>query len=419
MNGVPDPSVGKMSSGTSDYSGRLVKLVLVTPDGELLGSLAPFSVSSPWWQEVGVVVRGALENHGLQVTVLRLLEADRPRPHGGSVTYLAEVKTRVPTNQWDNQLDEHPLRRSWARPGGPASDVTWAGAVLAERGISRVGPAEQVRSWNLSSIWRIPVEGQNVWLKVVPPMFAHEGALLEKLHGSTVPKLLARQKGRLLLAQIIGEDLYDAPLETLLRMVTQLVDIQKDWIGRTDELFALGLPDWRLLTFSDALEHTIEANYTRLSVTDRATLASFLETFDDRAASVQRCRIPDTLVHGDFHPGNCRGNAKSLVIMDWGDSCVGHPLLDEPSFLDRVPEKDKRAVQDHWHREWSKALPHSDPDSASKLLAPIAAARLAVVYQRFQEDIEPSERPYHQADPADRLRRTADLVRLEGHVDLA
>ena len=407
-----------MSSEASDYSGRLVKLVLVTPDGKLLGSLAPFSVSSPWWQEVGAVVRGALENYGLQVIVLRLLEADRPRPHGGSVTYLAEVETRVPTRQWDGQLGEHPLRRSWARPGGPTSDLRWASAVLAERGISRVGPAEQVRSWNLSSIWRIPVEGQTVWLKVVPPMFAHEGALLERLHGSMVPKLLAHQKGRLLLAEITGEDLYDARLETLLRMVTQLVAIQKDWIGRTDELLALGLPDWPLRSFPEALEHTIEANTARLSVTDRATLASFLEAFDDRAEAVQRCRIPDTLMHGDFHPGNCRGDAKSLVIMDWGDSCVGHPLLDQPSFLDRVPEKDKRAVQDHWHREWSKALPHSEPNSASKLLAPIAAARLAVVYQRFLEDIEPSERPYHQADPAEWLQRTAGRVGLEGHVDL-
>src|SRR6058998_1630804 len=94
--GFQTRSVGRMSPEASDYSGRLVKLVIVTPDGKLLGSLAPFSVSSPWWQEVGAVVRGALENHGLQVTVLRLLEADRPRPHGGSVTYLAEVETRVP-----------------------------------------------------------------------------------------------------------------------------------------------------------------------------------------------------------------------------------------------------------------------------------------------------------------------------------
>src|SRR6266849_11099406 len=97
-------------------------------------------------------------------------------------------------------------------------------------------------------------------------MFAHEGALLEKLHGTTVPRLLAHQKGRLLLAEIAGEDLYDAPLETLLRMVTQLVAIQRDWIGRVDELLALGLPDWRLRSFPVALEHIIEANITKLSV---------------------------------------------------------------------------------------------------------------------------------------------------------
>ncbi len=78
--------------------GRLVKLVLVTSEGELLGSLAPFPVATPWWQNAWDVVRGAQEHHGVQVTLLRLLEADRPSPHGGSVTYLAEVAKRVPAD---------------------------------------------------------------------------------------------------------------------------------------------------------------------------------------------------------------------------------------------------------------------------------------------------------------------------------
>ena len=97
------------------------------------------------------------------------------------MTYLAEVATRVPAEPWNGPLDDHPLRSSWARPSGPAADLAWADAALASRGIRRIGPPEQVRTWNLSSIWRVPVEGQTVWLKVVPPFFAHEGPLLERL----------------------------------------------------------------------------------------------------------------------------------------------------------------------------------------------------------------------------------------------
>ena len=47
------------------------------------------------------------------------------------------------------------------------------------------------------------------------------------------------------------------------------------------------------------------------------------------------------------------------------------------------------------------------------LLAPVAAARQAVIYRKFLDNIEPSEHPYHRADPARWLTRTAALVRAE------
>jgi hypothetical protein len=47
------------------------------------------------------------------------------------------------------------------------------------------------------------------------------------------------------------------------------------------------------------------------------------------------------------------------------------------------------------------------------LLAPVGLLRQAVVYQGFLDGIEPSEHPYHRADPADRLRCAADLIRYE------
>ena len=58
--------------------------------GAVLGSLPPFEAATPWWQDIGPVVDGARERFGVDVTVLRLLRADRPHPAGGAVTYLAE-----------------------------------------------------------------------------------------------------------------------------------------------------------------------------------------------------------------------------------------------------------------------------------------------------------------------------------------
>jgi hypothetical protein len=70
-------------------------------------------------------------------------------------------------------------------------------------------------------------------------------------------------------------------------------------------------------------------------------------------------------------------------------------------------------LRDQWAAEWEAAIPGSDPRRAARLLAPVAAARQAVIYRKFLDNIEPSEHPYHRADPASWLVRAAELVRAE------
>src|SRR6185295_6767078 len=390
---------------------RTAGLVLVTPDGAVVGSLPAVPVATPWWQEVEPVVHAVHERHGIDVTILRLLDTEFDRPHGGRVTYLAEVARPVPADAWRGTLEDHPLRHAFARPGGPAADLAWAEAVLAERGLRPSGPPVQVRSWNLSSLWRLPVVGQTVWLKVVPPFFAHEGSVLARLAGERVPTLLGHDRGRMLLAEIVGGDLYDADPPQLLQMVELLVGLQRSWSGRTAELLALGLPDWRAPALGASIASAIERTADELSADDRAILMAFLRGLPARFAGVAACGLPDTLVHGDFHPGNFRGDGRALTLLDWGDSGVGHPLLDQPAFLDPIPDTAVAAVRAHWSQQWRDAVPGSDPARASVLLAPIAAARQAVIYRRFLDNIEPAEQRYHRADPAKWLNRAAALVR--------
>jgi Ser/Thr protein kinase RdoA (MazF antagonist) len=257
----------------------------------------------------------------------------------------------------------------------------------------------------------MPVEGQTVWLKVVPHFFAHEGALLALMAGARVPTVLGHDSGRMLLAEIAGKDLYVAELPLLRDMVDLLVELQRLWSDRVEELLASGLPDWRAPALSAAIAGVVERTGDEISAEDRATLAHFVRGLPDRFDDVAACGVRDTLVHGDCHPGNFRGDEKTLTLLDWGDAGVGHPLLDQPAFLDRVPSGALGSVRAHWLRRWSEFDPRSDPARASVLLAPVAAARQAVVYRAFLDNIEPSEQPYHRADPAQWLIRTAALVR--------
>jgi len=386
-------------------------LVLVTPDGALVGNLPAVPVATPWWQDVEPVVRAVRDRYGIDVTILRLLEAEFDRPPGGRVTYLAEVARRVPAEPWRGTLDDQPRRHPFARPGGPAADLAWAESVLTRRGLQPAEPPVQVRSWNLSSLWRIPAAGRTAWLKVVPPFFAHEGGLLARLAGERVPTLLGHDGGRMLLAEIAGDDLYDAGLPQLLEMVTLLVGLQRSASGRGDELLALGLPDWRAPALGISIANVIERTADELPADDRATLKEFLRGLPSRFAELAACGLSDTLVHGDFHPGNFRGDGRARTLLDWGDSGVGHPLLAQPAFLDRVPSNAVAAVREHWLRQWRIAVPRSDPARASVLLAPVAAARQALIYRGFLDRIEPAEHPYHRSDPAAWLRRTVALVR--------
>jgi hypothetical protein len=390
---------------------RTAELVLVTPEGSVVGSLPAVPVATPWWQDIEPVVRAARDVHGIDVIVLRLLDTELDQPHGGRVTYLAEVTEAVHAQRWAGVLDDQPRRHAFARPGGPAADLAWADACLAERGMRPTTPPTQVRTWNLSSLWRVPVEGQTAWLKVVPHFFAHEGALLSVMAGARVPTVLGHDGGRMLLAEIPGEDLYAAELPLFREMVNLLVELQRSWSGRVDELLALGLPDWRAPALGVAITDVVERARGELSAEDRATLAEFVRGLPGRFDDVAACGLKDTLVHGDFHPGNFRGDGRALTLLDWGDSGVGHPLLDQPAFFDPIPDGAVGAVQAHWLRQWCDAVPGSDPARASVLLAPVAAARQAVIYRKFLDNIEPAEHPYHRADPAKWLSRTAALVR--------
>ncbi len=397
---------------------RTAELVLCGPSGVVLGRLPEVPVRTPWWPDIEAVVDAAREAYSLEIVVLRMLDSELPRPHGGRVTYLAEVAHRLPPGAaealepWDGGLDEQPLRLPYARPGGPAADLAWAESVLRTRRVERAGPAVQVRSWNLSSIWRLPlVGGGPAWLKVVPPFFGHEGDMLRRLQAGPVPRLVGHDGPRILMADTGGDDQYDAPLPVLLRMVTTLVELQADWIGREDELLAMRLPDWRGPALTAAIAELVDRRRAELSAGTAAALDALVAGLSARFDAVRACGLPDTLVHGDFHPGNVRGTAFRLTLLDWGDTGVGHPLLDLPAFLSAIDAGAVDAVREHWLAAWRSVAPGSAPEDAAPLLAPVAAARQAVIYQRFVDGIEPVERRHHDADVIEWLGRAAAISR--------
>ncbi|BBH63706.1 hypothetical protein ACTI_03910 [Actinoplanes sp. OR16] len=383
---------------------RTVSLVLVDREGVLLGALPPFTVVTPWWQEVAEVVAKA----GLDVTVLRLLAADRSSPPGGHVTYLASCDPPAGAGATRSLLGAaqafvnapfdaapHPLRAPYAEVGGPEASLAWAAGALDRIGLTGTTAVQQ-RTWNLSAIWRfdLPDGATAAWLKQVPSFYAHEPdvlRLVDAVSPGLVPYVLAAgEQGRTLLAHVPGEDRYGAGPSLCAEVVAAFQPVQAHFAGVLS-----GLPDRRV-------DISRIAEVAKPYSSEISGLPELLDDLPRRMEAVDACGLPDTLIHGDLHPGNVRTHDDGLVIVDWCDAGIGNPafdvlrLTDDPDVL----------------RDWASRWPGCDALRAVELLRPVAALREAVTYADFVANIEPSEWPYHAADIPDRLRAAVQTAAL-------
>jgi hypothetical protein len=400
--------------------GRIVKLILANEAGDVLGELASFEVKTPWLQEVAEIVEGAKEKFNLNVTIIRLIGVVE-QSSGNLVTYLAEVAESANLGDLKLEVCEREFsdagkRLAYATVGGPAADLVWVTGLLACRDEEICG-ASQIRTWNLSSIWRIDTKSTSYWLKSVPPFFAHEPQVIELLNDECVPKLVGYEGTRLLMEHIPGNDLYDANFEQMKLMIGRLVKLQCQQIGNADQLVSLGLQDWRVASMATKLKSVIGRHLDAFDSNHRLALARLIKSMPARLEVLANSGLPDTFVHGDFHPGNWRGEADEIIILDWGDCIVGHPMLDFPGLLDRVDASLRPSLKIYWCEQWQLRFPDAELETVSRVIEPLAALRMAWVYQMFLDNIEPSEHVYHQDDPVECISRALALAEDEAEYE--
>ncbi|MGN5392124.1 phosphotransferase [Streptomyces sp. JL7001] len=423
-------------------SSRTVSVHL-THGGEYFGLLGPYGVDGGWWSSAAPVVERVSQELGVPVVVLRLAHApsDGSSGHGGHVVYHVEAlerpvgpTPRQVTSEIAALLGAAERRAGWATTAGLREALTWAGETLDEAGRPAVGRPEQVRTWNLSGIFRFrTADGGEAWLKTVNPAFnAPEGlviALLGSVDPTLVPTVLGSdpEHGRLLLDHVPGEDCWRPSAEDVVAVVPRLVAAQVA-LAADGRAAAAGLRDRTLPTLvaqvnalldrlvaeqaasplrvpdgpEEQPEEQPEDRLTAEELTAARALAARLPALVEELTA---CGLPDTLVHGDFHPGNWRSDGTPAVIVDYADSAFGHPALDGLRPRQYVDGERWTQIADVWARAWREHVPGSAPERALELVEPLFHLAYAVRYQEFLDHIETSERPYHETDPVSEIRR--------------
>ncbi|GAA2840754.1 hypothetical protein GCM10010441_76220 [Kitasatospora paracochleata] len=385
---------------------------VVTCRGTVLGSVGPFGVDSPHWAEVGQVARELTERLAVPVMVLRLLSVDGgDGGRGGLVTYHAEALDRPEAElapagpDFAAEPADHPLRLAWATPEGLRSALDWASSELDRLGRPATGPAEQVKSWNLSGLFRIPTADGPVWLKTTPPFGVDEAgaiAVFGAADPALVPGVLAAAPHRVLLEHVAGVDCWGAPEDGMLTLVERLAEAQHALAGRRDPALADRTPAALVGAFRELLA---SGKVTELSPEELADAGRLADRLPGLVEELARCGLPETAVHGDFHPGNWRFDGERAVAMDFSDAFHGHPAFDGHRPRPFLGEERWAETRGRWVAAWRRLVPGADPERALELSKPLMHVYYAVRYQEFLDGIEPSERIYHAGDPAAEIRR--------------
>ena len=298
----------------------------------------------------------------------------------------------------DGSAAPPPRRPDWYRLEWLAEIDGWVDQALAAAGLRRRGPSRPVKVWSLSAVLEIPVEDGSVFAKAVCRHFGAEPAVtawVGELAPGRVPVLLATDptRGWMLMRAFAGTEGEERP-DTAPEAARTLAAIQLAAVGRGDELLRTGAPDRTsgptLAAFRAVVESGLHLDL--LSVEERDRLPALPARVADRLQALEATGLPATVVHGDLHTGNYVIGPDGVLLFDWTDAALGHPVLDAVLLAGSAGRADpplEQATLAAYAEVWRAARPDVDINSALELAQEVNLAYQAVSYDalvRAQED---------------------------------
>jgi hypothetical protein len=376
-----------------------------------------------WWQDVAPINRAAREQLGLAATTLScvrilgteaggqlfyVLEPQRSNgglPSGGrwigpdSLDTLAFAcpEHRAIIADWLNSSTTVP----WYRAGWREGALNWASEQLTRLGRPPVEEAEQVRSWERSSLWRFRTASGAVYFKAVTETFAHEPRLTQALaawHPGWFPPVLAVEaERRWMLMGDAGEQTgqthkdvarWEAGLRVYAEMQVALAE-------RVNDLLLLGTPDRRLNLLAEHIEAlaadtaALKNSPAGLSDQEIAALRQRLPEVLAACRALAAGPIPATLEHGDFAPGQivC-GYDGGCRFIDWSDCSVSFPFFGAQFFWDELEGEVENAAEarlrlrEAYLQPWAAYAPRRDLMEIFELAMRVAPFYYAAIYHR-------------------------------------
>ena len=290
-------------------------------------------------------------------------------------------------------------RPEWFRTGWYDEVTAWIGARLDSFGRPPTGPTVAVKVWSLSAVLRTPTAVGSVWFKAACDHFRPEPALTRlvvNLAPRHAPPVLATddERGWLLMDHLAGaEDASqdEAPAGLGAAAARVIAELQLRSADRVEEMTALGVPRRGLAetkaAFDRLLVDSVELDDISPETLEQARGAA--DRVHEAIDELAMLGVPDTLVHGDLHPGNVARDVDSLVVYDWSDAAISHPFLDLVHLTRSMAPDEAAAAVTAYGAVWRSAYPTLDVERVFAL-----AERVNTIYQMvvFEEIYRAQER---------------------------
>ena len=268
-----------------------------------------------------------------------------------------------------------PLRPQWAHQGWFARASTWMMDQMAADGRPVVIAPRQHQLWGLSIVLRASSAEGNAFFKCSADLFRHEAVVTQALAtqmSELVPEVIAVDgaQGWMLMRDLGAAELGDQDESLWHEGVVAHAGIQQSWLGRTDELVALGLPVRSLTDLAAQVDAMTEDTVLmqRMSPDLRERWLAAAPAFIESCRRLDEIGPGPTLVHGDFHPWNVAFGPATTRVFDWTDAAVSHPFVDLATYVFRTEDVAvRRRLVDAYVGAWSKIWPEESLREAAAL----------------------------------------------------
>ncbi len=399
-----------------DYAGRRMLV------RDRSGQLPDFCLAPVFYPEVEELVERVRQVCGLEVAILHCLEegdANNGRPRLYSAVCVSEDDDPRPGFSWTG-LDE-PLfggdapenlermarveldRLSGGALSEPSTPWTWPASwhrSAREWTAANLPPPSdghpwrmaQIRSWSISSVFRVTSGKRRLYFKASPSFFASEVAVTrdvaDRFPGIS-PKLMAADTER---GWMLMEDLGNLTLsktdsaELWRETMRTIASVQHGYADRIDTMEQLGIERRTTGAIVDTLaDWTQNSSLAALRIYHKENDAALrrlepsLGNIANMARRLEELGLPQTLEHGDLDSTNIFIQHGVPILMDWSDACISHPFFTPltPTQARRNPD-----IVEAYLREWTDYAPLESLRGGFEIAKPLSALESAFHYHR-------------------------------------